>query len=142
MIKLVTFDESLAALDKTAPVSGLGAALAHCAQSIEYSLTGFPTQRGWLVRKLIAPHLLRKFLRQGFMTHDVHAPIPLAPAISPELPFEEGVAKLRGAMERFRVHAGPLAPHFAFGDISRDDYERLRSMHLADLLGASAANRS
>ena len=142
MIKLVTFDESLAALDKTAPVSGLGAALAHCAQSIDYSLTGFPTQRGWLVRKLIAPHLLRKFLRQGFMTHDVHAPIPLAPAISPELPFEEGVAKLRGAMERFRVHAGPLAPHFAFGDISRDDYERLHSMHLADHLSSFAANRS
>ena len=142
MIKLVSFDESLAALDKTAPVSGLGAALAHCAQSIDYSLTGFPTQRGWLVRKLIAPLLLRKFLRQGFMTHDVHAPIPLAPAISPDLPFEEGVAKLRGAMARFRVHAGPLAPHFAFGDIGRDDYERLHSMHLADHLSSSAVNRS
>lgn len=142
MIKLVTFDESLAALAKIEPASGLGAALAHCAQSIDYSRTGFPTQRGFLVRKLIAPLLLRKYLRQGFMTHDVHAPIPLAPAISPTLPFEEGVAKLRGAMERFRAHAGPLAPHFAFGEISRDDYERLHAMHLADHLSSFAANRS
>ena len=86
--------------------------------------------------------LLRKYLRQGFMTHDVNAPIPLAPAISPTLPFEEGVAKVRGAMERFRVHVGPLAPHFAFGDISREEYERLHAMHLADHLSSSAANRS
>lgn len=134
MMKLLSFDDVLAQLEKTQPVPQLGTALAHCAQSIEFSLTGFPTQRGLLVRKLVGPLLLRKYLRQGFLTHDVKAPIPGAPELPPDLSFESGAERLRGAIAQFRSHSGILAPHFAFGHVSREDYETLHAMHLADHL--------
>jgi hypothetical protein len=111
----------------------VGQVLAHCAQSIDYSRTGFPTARGWLVRKLIGPMVMRKFLRQGFMKHDLDAPIPGAPPL-PELSAEEGVAKMRKAIADFQAHPGDFAPHFAYGPVSRDQYERLHAMHLADHL--------
>ncbi|MBP8196381.1 MAG: DUF1569 domain-containing protein [Deltaproteobacteria bacterium] len=136
MIKLTSFAEVLAQLAITPSMPGLGAALSHCAQSIEYSLTGFPTQRGFLVRKLVGPFILRKFLRQGSMSHDLKAPIPGAPEIPPALPLSDGLARLKRAIEQFRNHSGALAPHFAFGDMSRQDYERLHAMHLADHLSS------
>ncbi|HND13265.1 MAG TPA: DUF1569 domain-containing protein [Pseudomonadota bacterium] len=134
MMNLHSFSEVLVQLDRIAPATGLGAALAHCAQSIEYSLTGFPTQRGLLVRTLIGPLLLRKYLRQGFLSHDVKAPIPGAPPLSPDLAFTDGAERLRRAISEFRSHRGILAPHFAFGKVSREDYEKLHAMHLADHL--------
>ena len=134
MRKLVSFDEVLAQLEQVQPVPMLGTVLAHCAQSIEYSLTGFPTQRGLLVRRVIGPWLLRKYLRQGFMTHDVNAPIPGAPEVPAELSFSDGSERLKTAIAQFRGHSGILAPHFAFGKVSREDYEKLHAMHLADHL--------
>jgi len=134
MIKLTSFDETLATLAQTPSMPGLGAALAHCAQSIEYSLTGFPTQRGFLVRKFFGPRMLRKCLQKGELTHDLKAPIPGAPEIPPALATDEGMTRLRAAIASFRAHQGILAPHFAFGEVTRQDYERLHSMHIADHL--------
>ncbi len=134
MMRLESFEEALAQLERIQPVPKLGAALAHCAQSIEYSLTGFPTQRGLVVRKLIGPLLLRKYLQKGFLTHDTEAPIPGAPEVSADLSFSDGIERLRAAIAQFRSHSGILAPHFAFGKVSREDYEKLHAMHLADHL--------
>ncbi len=112
----------------------VGAALAHCAQSIEYSLTGFPQPRGWVVRKLIGPLVLRKFLRQGHMRHDVLAGIPGAPNVPMTTTSADGLARLRQAMTAFEAHTGPLAPHFAYGEVSKADYEAVHAMHVADHL--------
>ena len=49
-MRLATFDQVLAQLDSLPDRPEVGPALAHCAQSIEYSLAGFPQQRAWLVR--------------------------------------------------------------------------------------------
>lgn len=115
---------------------GLGWALAHCAQSIEYSLTGFPTKRGWFVRTFIGPRVLRRFMARGFMKHDTTAPVPGAAPIDAATSLEAGRQRLRDAITAFRAHAGAPAPHFAYGAWSRADAEAAHVLHLADHLRA------
>jgi len=88
------------------------------------------------VRAVIGPRVLKKFLRQGFMTHDLHAPILGAPEISAATTPAEGVAGIRAAVTAFRAHPGPFAPHFAYGPVSKADYEVVQSMHIADHLSS------
>lgn len=136
-----TLAEVEAALPGLVDAPGLGWALAHCAQSVEYSLTGFPTRRGWLVRTLIGPRVLRRFIARGAMQHDTQAPIPGAAPIDPATSFTDGLARLRKALAAFAAHAGPLAPHFAYGAWSRTECEAAHALHLADHLRSLAGAR-
>src|SRR5690348_10706985 len=124
------FDEVLTELSamSSAPAH-LGRALAHCAQSIDYSVQGFPRMKPAWFQKTIGRLVLKKFLRQGYLKHDVNAPVPGAPEL-PETSFEQGVQRLREAISAFRAHPGPLAPHFAYGQVARDDYARVHVMHI------------
>jgi hypothetical protein len=135
-MKLATFDEVLAQLEslERAAAPALAWPLAHCAQSIELSLSGYPRPRAWPVRALIGPLVKRRFLRRGEMSHDIEAPIDGAPEIPSAVSFAEAAARLRKAIESFRAHQGPLAPHFAYGACSKVEYEQLHAMHAANHL--------
>lgn len=133
---MIRFDDVLAALPGAqVPAGGwtLGQVLTHCAQSIEFSLSGFPKQKGWLVRSVIGPIVMRRALARGSMSHGLTAEIPGAPALGDPTP-EQGMSRLKAAIDAFRAHQGPLAPHFAYGPVSREHYEALHAMHLADHL--------
>ncbi len=116
--------------------SGFGLAMAHCAQSIDCSIVGYPKPAPWLVRGLIGPMVLKRFLRQGFMRHDTNAPVPGLTAPPAGLSAADGVAKLEAAIARFTAHSGPLAPHFAYGPVSKAAYEAVHAMHAANHLDA------
>src|SRR5207253_2861958 len=58
-------------------------AIEHCAQSIEYSIRGYPRNKPWLFRALIGPIVKRRFLARGRMGHALDAAIPGAPALTP-----------------------------------------------------------
>jgi Protein of unknown function (DUF1569) len=136
---MTRFDEVLAALEHfTLPPGGTwtpGQVLVHCAQSVEFSLAGFPKPRGFLVQKVIGPVVMRRFLSKGALTHDLTAEIPGAPSLgAPSL--EEGKARLTKAIADFRAHQGALQPHFAYGHVEREPYEALHAMHFADHLRA------
>jgi hypothetical protein len=135
-MKLATFDEVLGQLEslERAPAPALAWPLAHCAQSIELSLSGYPRLRAWPVRALIGPLVKRRFLSRGEMSHDTKAPIDGAPEISAATSFAEAAARLRKAIDSFRAHQGPLAPHFAYGECSKAEYEKLHAMHAANHL--------
>lgn len=110
-----------------------GRALSHCAQSVELSLSGFPQPRSALFQATAGRIAKRVFVSRGEMHHDVVAAIPGAPELT-DVPLAEGLARLRAALAAFSNHAGPLAPHFAYGAASKPDYEALHAMHLADHL--------
>lgn len=137
-----TFDEALAALSALGELKpgpggwSPGQVLAHCAQSIELSLTGFPRQRSWVVRNVFGPLVKRRFLKAGRMTHDLVGPIPGADELDPATTQDEGRERLVRAIASFRAHQGPLQPHFAYGAVSREEYEALHTMHLADHLSS------
>jgi hypothetical protein len=105
--------------------------LEHLAQSIGYAVDGYPQlQPGWFRH---GPGALAGglFQRVGRMHHDLEAPIPGAPALALDS-VAEGVQALRAAIGRFRAHRGPLAPHFAYGELDHAAYTRAHLMHLAD----------
>ena len=77
---------------------------------------------------------LRRFLARGVMSHDRAGPIPGAPPLPGEASPAEGIARLRAAIASFRAHAGVFHPHLAFGALTRDEYERVHAMHVADHL--------
>ncbi|HYV44655.1 MAG TPA: DUF1569 domain-containing protein [Myxococcaceae bacterium] len=109
--------------------------LAHCAQSIDYSVQGYPTDRSALFRRTIGPLALKRFLSKGEMSHDLQAAIPGAPPL-PDGTLQEGIARLRDAMARFQAHPGQLAHHFAYGPVTREHYEKVHAMHVANHLSA------
>jgi len=110
--------------------------LVHCAQSIEYSMTGYPRLRSALFRATIGPLVKRKFLRAGYMSHDVTAGIAGAADPAADADLASAMSRLRAAIASFRGFEGPLGPHLAYGGCSKSDYEKLHSMHVADHLGA------
>jgi hypothetical protein len=132
-------------LDRIAELAGTVAAtgpaawaLAHCAQSIEYSISGYPRLRSGLFRATIGRLVKRRFLRAGAMSHDTTAPVAGAPALPPELSIADARARLAAAIAAFRAHPGALAPHLAFGACTRDEYAALHLLHVEDHLRALA----
>ena len=89
-MKLTSFGEVLTRLESLDDRPGRGWALAHCAQSIEFAVRGFPTQKPALFQKTIGRLVLSRFLKRGAMSHDLGAAIPGAPAIDPATPLAEG----------------------------------------------------
>ena len=109
----------------------LGQSLQHLAQSIEGSMAGYPqTRPAWFVATLgAAAHAV--FDARGHMTHPLDDPIPGAPALDAALPVQAAVLRLLKAMDAFEGHGGSLAPHFAYGPLSKPQYARAHLMHVA-----------
>ncbi len=133
-----TFDEVLGELDRltTSGARQQGAwsfpwVLEHCAQSIEYSLTGYPVLRSGLFRATVGRIAKGKFLRSGAMSHDIEALIAGAPALSLS-DANHAADRLRQAIAAFRAWEGSLAPHLAYGSCTKGDYEALHAMHVTD----------
>lgn len=103
--------------------------LAHCAQSVEYSLTAYPQLKPWLVRRLIGPRVLAGFRRQGRMRHDLAAPVPGAPALDER---DAGLAlqRLIAAIDAFLRHPGPWPEHLAYGHMDRAAYAEAHRLHI------------
>ncbi|BEP91973.1 hypothetical protein GmRootA79_03570 [Acidovorax sp. A79] len=111
--------------------------LEHCAQSIEFSLRGFPAPRSALFQNTLGAAAFNVFALRGRMSHDLAEPIPGAPALDASTPgASAALARLRQAVQDFSVHAGPLHPHFAYGALDKAQYEQAHAMHLANHLSA------
>ena len=50
--------------------------LHHCAASLECSVRGFPRRKPWPVRAIARALVLPRFMRQGYMRHDLETGVP------------------------------------------------------------------
>lgn len=110
--------------------------LTHCAQSIEFSLTGFPVPKSALFQNTAGALGFQVFSWRGRMSHDLAEPIPGAPALDTSNDAALAMARLQQAMADFLKRTTPLQPHFAYGDLNKPAYERAHAMHLANHLSA------
>jgi len=110
----------------------LAQVLHHAAQSVEYSLDGFPELKPAWFRSSLGAMAFAVFSARGKMTHGLEEPIPGAPAIASGQPLNAGVAHLMEALGRFDRYGGTLAPHFAYGALNKAEYMRAHLMHLAN----------
>jgi len=111
----------------------------HCAQSIEYSMTGFPQMKPALFQRTLGSAAIAAFTWRGRMTHDLAEPIPGAPPLDAGATAPGAMARLQASMQAFAQWSGPLRPHFAYGELAKPEYERAHAMHLANHLSAFAA---
>ena len=110
--------------------------LLHCAQSIDASIHGYPAMKPALLRKTVGRVVVWRFLRKGQMNHNKEQPVPGAADIPDDDDPGSAMAALRESIDNFLGHDGPLAPHFVFDLLTKDEYERIHAMHLADHLTA------
>ncbi|EPG73452.1 four helix bundle metalloprotein [Leptospira fainei serovar Hurstbridge str. BUT 6] len=108
--------------------------LIHCAESIEYSITGFPENKSALFQSTIGKMAFTTFSIRGKMSHDLNAQIPGAPPLPRTGSIEDGAVALRKSFEAFINHKTDFAPHFAYGKLSKQEYELAHAMHIANHL--------
>jgi Protein of unknown function (DUF1569) len=106
--------------------------LAHLAQSIEYSIKGFPEMKPALFRATLGRAAFAVFDARGAMSHPLDQPIPGAPSLDGERDLAAAVQRLTSAIDAFDTHAGALQPHFAYGDLDKPGYARAHLMHIAE----------
>jgi hypothetical protein len=122
--------QALGAGHRASGAWSLAQVLEHAAQSIEYSLYGFPVMKPALFRVTLGRAAFKVFDARGAMRHDLAAPIPGAPVPGTELPA--AISRLTQALRAFEAHTGPLRPHFAYGTLDKAQYTRAHLMHLAN----------
>ena len=108
-----------------------GVALAHCAQSIELQCSGYPELKPAAIRRTVGVLVKNRFVAKGSMSHGTDAPIPGAAPLG-EVSVEQGVARLRGAIDSFRNHHKGMAEHFVYGRVDKITAEMLQAMHIAN----------
>jgi len=114
--------------------------LTHCAQSIEYSMSGFPEMKPALFQRTVGTAAISVFAWRGRMTHDLGEPIPGAPPLVASAPAAAAIERLLASMQAFIQWPGTLRPHFAYGELAKPEYERAHAMHLANHLSAFRAD--
>jgi len=102
----------------------------HCAQSIEYSMAEFPQHKSQFFKNTIGKLAFTIFESKGRMAHGLSEPIPGAPLIKSNLDSKIALDHLRLSFIRFLNYKGKLAPHFAYGDLTKKEYEVAHVLHL------------
>jgi hypothetical protein len=110
----------------------LSQVLQHLAQSIEFSMQGYPALKGAWFRSSIGSAAFAVFNARGTMSHDLSEPIPGAAALDASQKLKTSVQRLLDAMDAFAQFNGTLRPHFAYGELTKPQYERAHLMHLAN----------
>jgi hypothetical protein len=110
----------------------LSQVLQHLAQSIEFSMKGFPELKGAVFRATLGNAAFAVFNARGAMSHSLDEPIPGAPALAADQTLKTSVQRLLDAMDAFAAWSGPLQPHFAYGELSKAQYQRAHLMHLSN----------
>ncbi|MGE8496311.1 MAG: DUF1569 domain-containing protein [Pseudomonas sp.] len=102
----------------------------HCAQSIEYSIIGYPQLKPAWFRSSVGPLAFSVFSARGAMRHPLDEAIPGAAALDEPASQSLALIRLQKAFADFAAHQGELRPHFAYGALSHADYAEAHVLHL------------
>lgn len=105
-------------------------AFLHCAQSIEYSMTGYPEHKSDAFKNTLGSLAFSAFALKGAMAHGLDQPIPGAPELSMHQDLSRALAQLKKSLLDFQYYEGVLKPHFAYGELTKDEYEAAHVMHI------------
>lgn len=106
--------------------------LNHAAQSIDYSIDGYPEMKSALFRAAVGSVAFGVFQARGRMSHPLDEPIPGAPALDAQAAMVPSIERALASLRRFEAHNGALVPHFAYGALDKAQYTRAHLMHLAN----------
>lgn len=143
-LQLRSWDDTLSELDKLrrapeillSPGWNLPHILDHCTKSIAYAMSGFPRLKHPLFRAVIGKAAFHIFDLRGQLSHNLGEEIPGSPVGEPPLPLEKAVEQMQQTIQAFEDFNGRLMPHFAYGTLSKKQYERAHAMHIGNHLSA------
>ena len=92
----------------------------HCAQSVEYSMSQFPLHKSSFFKNTVGALAFSIFSSKGRMIHGLNEPIPSAPKLTKNLDSMIAVNRLKKSLIEFNHYQGTLAPHFAYGELTKD----------------------
>ncbi|MBB1441033.1 DUF1569 domain-containing protein [Shewanella sp. SG41-4] len=101
----------------------------HCAQSVEFSMSGFPEHKSALFKQTVGALAFTAFATKGAMSHDLSEPIPAAPELDRSVDVNQALARLIHSLDDFQQYQAELAPHFAYGKLNKADYELAHVLH-------------
>lgn len=107
----------------------------HCAQSIDFSMRGFPQHKSDIFKSSIGSMAFSVFVAQDRMHHQLNEPIPGAPVLSDKTDVGAALQSLKNSLQSFTDYSGKLAPHFAFGVLSKREYEIAHVLHVQNHFG-------
>ena len=102
----------------------------HCAQSVEYSMSNFPEHKSDLFKGTLGKLAFSFFSHQGKMTHGLNEPIPGAPDLTSSIALDSAINRLKQALTAFANYQGNTAAHFAYGQLTKQEYEIAHVIHL------------
>ena len=100
----------------------------HLTESLTLAIEGTPERAPWIVRKLIAPIVLRRLLKTG--TIMANSPT-LSTLIPPPDLDERSRPKPCAAVQCFDAHHGAFAEHPFFGRMDEATVRKLQCIHFA-----------
>lgn len=101
----------------------------HCAQSVEFSMSGFPEHKSALFKQTVGALAFTAFVTKGAMSHNLAEPIPAAPELDRSVDVNQALARLIQSLKDFQQYQTDLAPHFAYGELNKADYELAHVLH-------------
>jgi hypothetical protein len=102
----------------------------HAAQSIEYSMDGYPQQKSEFFKQTLGPLAFQAFAVWGKMTHTLSENILGAPPVLAAQQPRQALLRLEQSITRFDQHLDTLQPHFAYGKLSKQEYALAHVLHL------------
>ncbi|WP_185964552.1 DUF1569 domain-containing protein [Aliikangiella marina] len=106
----------------------------HCAKSIEFSMIGFPVHRSSAFKNVVGTSAFSTFASLGKMHHALDEPIPGEDSLrltdSKVTSTAAAINILLDRINAFTSYQGELKEHFAFGKLSKDEYELAHVMHV------------
>ena len=109
---------------------GIARTFDHLAQSIEFSMDGFPVLKSNLFRNTAGRLAFSVFQAQGRMTHGLDEKIPGEVVETNDSDATEAHRRLITALERFESYDGQLMTHFAYGELNKSQYATAHVMHI------------
>ncbi|NQD36547.1 DUF1569 domain-containing protein [Permianibacter sp. IMCC34836] len=108
----------------------------HLAQSIEFSLTGYPQAKPAWFQHTVGAAAFAAFSVAGAMRHNLAEPIPGAPTLDgiTDTDTDAALDRLLAALQQFDAHHASLAEHFAYGQLDARQYRAAHLMHIENHL--------
>jgi len=101
----------------------------HLAQSVEFSMAGFPEEKSAVFQNTVGWLAYKVFSARGVMSHGLDEVIP-GEVVDDGGQTEAGLIRLQTALTTFKAYEADLKPHFAYGLLDKDDYAIAHVLHI------------
>lgn len=104
----------------------------HMAQSVEYSMEGYPVHKSDLFKSTVGKAAFSAFSSKGYMSHNLEEAIPGAPLLQVEGDARDALNRLIESLVKFQNYHGDLEDHFAYGPLTKEQYAIAHVLHVND----------